>query len=326
MDVIAHAADLERLGRAWQAFAVLLAWDRAGLLDALDDGRPRDAADIGMDPRALAVTGPILASLGVLSRHERDGGEAWSLSATARELRRSGGLRLALYQQRADVFAALPDALRRGGPVLPDTDRFRGGVASDDPHAAKQFLDMLYARSALPAETTADAVARRLRGGRALDLGGGHGRYAVALADRGFSVTLYDQANGVAVARERHGDRLAYVAGDFMTDDLGGPWDVILASNIVHSLSEADGRALVARLVAATAPGGLIVLKDLFLHDSADGPDAAALFGLVMFAMTRGGRSYRAGEAMAWLRGAGCVAVERDDHPDQQFALVIGRR
>lgn len=101
--------------------------------------------------------------------------------------------------------------------------------------------------------------------GRVLDVGGGAGRYAVWLADRGYDVTLVDPSEGQReLAREKVaergvGERVTVQAGDVRELDfeadafdatlcLGGPLSHVL---------DADERAAAAReLRAVTEPGG----------------------------------------------------------------------
>lgn len=96
------------------------------------------------------------------------------------------------------------------------------------------------------------------RSGRALDVGGGAGRNALALARRGLDVTLADISPvGLDLARaeaERAGLRLATIALDFEHDPPpAGPWDLIVQLHYLH-------RPLFALYPALLAPGGLLVV------------------------------------------------------------------
>jgi SAM-dependent methyltransferase len=96
------------------------------------------------------------------------------------------------------------------------------------------------------------------RSGRALDLGGGAGRNALALARRGLDVTLADISPiGLSLAHDeaiRTGNRLETVAVDLESDPPpAGPWDVILQVYYLH-------RPLFSLYPALLAPGGLLVV------------------------------------------------------------------
>jgi tellurite methyltransferase len=96
------------------------------------------------------------------------------------------------------------------------------------------------------------------RRGRALDVGGGAGRNALALARRGLDVTLVDVSPiGLALAHDeaiRTGNRLETLALDLDTDALpAGPWDLILQAHYLH-------RPLFQAYPVLLAPGGLLVV------------------------------------------------------------------
>lgn len=331
MQPIHGEADLDALRRRFMAYAVILAWARQGLFEALADGRPRRAEDLPGNARSIAVTAPILAHLGLLVRHGGAGETAWALSTSGRSLWAAGALQLDADWRRLGDLGRLDRVLAEGGPV-PGPDGVRrassGGVWQDDPAGARAFLDGLYRRSAVAAGLVADLVEPGLpAGGTVLDLGGGHGRYGRELADRGFRVTLFDRPMVIEFARERHGEALDYRGGDFLdpTADLGGPYDLVLMSNIVHGLAEAELDGLLERLRVVTRPGGRVAMKDMFLDDSGVGPEPAVLFGLVMLLYTEGGRSYGTGELSRRLREAGFESAEHVAVPDQGWALLIAR-
>lgn len=337
MEPIRAEADLDRVRRYAQAWTVFCSWLQGGQLKAMADGQPRPLSALPGNLRALEVTAPILGHLGLLVRSEGPAGELWGLSHTARELLKSGALNAG--PSPLDELARLPLVLAEGGPVPgPDGVRrpFVGGVRPHDLEASRQFLDGLYRRSGPAADETARVIAARLGAGsagqlgRALDLGGGHGRYGAALAARGFKVTLFDQPMVTELARDRHGDLLRYRSGDFDTDGFGpdaagGVYDAVLASNIVHGLGDASVRRLFGRLREIVRPGGLLVLKDMFIDDTGVGPEPGVLFGLTMLLHTNEGRSYGKSELARWLAESGFPQLEHVAMVDQGYALLIAR-
>lgn len=100
---------------------------------------------------------------------------------------------------------------------------------------------------------------------RLLDLGGGHGFYSIAFAQRypELKVVLYDLPKVVPLASQfvrNFGmeDRIQVVEGNFLTDSIGTDYDAILCANILHR----DKRAIVLPKVhAALKPGGQLVVK-----------------------------------------------------------------
>lgn len=100
---------------------------------------------------------------------------------------------------------------------------------------------------------------------RLLDLGGGHGLYSIAFAQkyRGLKVTLFDLPHIVALAERfvrRFGmeNRINLVGGNFLTDDIGSGFDAVLCANILHG----DKReAVLPKVRRALNPGGRLIVK-----------------------------------------------------------------
>lgn len=312
--------DLDDLRRAAQGLAVIAAWGGAGVFEALRDGAPRPFSALPASPRALAVTAPVLVHLGLVVRV---GADQVALTRSARALLEAGSLGIGRAEGALGDLARLDGVLRSGEPLVP-TDV---GVRDEDREATRAFLGMLFRRSAAASEEVARWLGPRLpAGARVLDLGGGHGRYADALAAAGCAVTVFDRPVAVELARERFGDRLAYRAGDFLADELGGPYEAALLSNIVHGLDEDGCRALLGRVHGALAPGGLLVLKDMFVDEHGAHPVEAAFFNVTMLLYTRGGCSHAVEAMRALCAATGFEPPEHLHVADDGFSLLLARR
>jgi len=317
-------ADFDELVRASRALAVVAAWHERGLFEALAEG-PRALAELPGDGRAVAITAPVLKHLGLL----HGDAERVALTRTARELWERGEMPTARNFEFLEDAARMAEVLDRGGPVTGEqgskgTD---GGVRTDDPEQTARFLDMLDRRSEASARLVYDWLAPGLPAGAAvLDLGGGHGRYARTFAEQGHRATLFDLPHVIDYARGRHGEALTYIAGNFREPetDFGGPYDLILLSNVVHGETDTVNRALIARLAGHLAPGGRIVLKDMFLDEHDQNPENAVFFGLTMLFYSSGGRSHSLERARGWLTEAGLEVPELSVL--DSFQLLCARR
>jgi ubiquinone/menaquinone biosynthesis C-methylase UbiE len=236
-------------------------------------------------------------------------------------LYREGVLNRGSHERNCQGFETLPTLLMEGSS-LEDTDI---GVVEDDVERVREFMEMLYRRSDRSAEHCADWMVRWLKpGDSVLDLGGGHGRYAMAFAEKGFEATLFDKAVCVEIAKERCGDRIQTLAGDFHVDGLNGPYDAIFLSNIVHGLDEDTILALLKRLVLELKPGGRVVVKDFHTDSSTHQPETAVMFGMVMLMFTKGGRTYSIGEMQDLLALAGLSPNDPVVATDLGYELLSG--
>lgn len=110
--------------------------------------------------------------------------------------------------------------------------------------------------------------------GRVLELACGTGATSRALAPRCLRLTALDSsATAIAEARRASGadPRIAYRFGLLPRDMPRGPFDLIVASEILYYLPPGDLRRMVARMEDSLAPGGRIVI----LHHLTDFDDAA---------------------------------------------------
>lgn len=299
-------ADFDGIIRSAKLLAVASAWSELGLWDELARHRtPLDLGELPGDTRALTISAAVLAHAGLLD----GGGRKWQMSALARDLHERAMMPTPRNLDWLADLARMSDVLRSGGPVRDSSGQPKatsGGVHPEDPEAARRFLDMLHRRSAGTAETVADWLTTRLRPhGHVLDVGGGHGRYASALVDRGYHATVFDLPVVIDIVRERHGDRLSYIKGDFHTDAFGSGYEGALMSNIVHGESSDTNADIVRRIHQALEPGGWLVLKDMFIDEQGRDPESAVFFGVTMLYYTWHGQSYTLQDVTRWCRAAG---------------------
>lgn len=323
MPSITTEFDLDALRRSAHAFAVISAWSTANLFKELADRGPLTADEMSADTRAIDITAPILSHIGLLIND----GKHWTLTQSAQRLYESGALHLDSAQSSFEDLSRLDQILEQGGPVASADGSPKAtdiGVQQDNPVACHQFMDFLHRRSGDSAEEVTRWLSPRLKpGSRILDLGGGHGRYGEALSSQGFQVTLFDLPICIQYAQKRYSNSLQYISGDFMRDDLGGPYDAIIVSNITHGLGPEQNQQLLMRISDALQPGGILLLKDMFLDDSRIGPESAVFFGLLMLLYTHNGRSYSVDEMASLCKQAGLGPIQPIRVPDAGFSLLF---
>jgi len=205
-------------------------------------------------------------------------------------------------------WTALPQALRQGRPGWAPATRSR--------EFRRRFSLAMHERSHVLAGPTVATFRLPRNAKRFLDLGGGPGSYAIALAKRYplLEGVVLDQTVTTAkrlIFREGLGARLKARAGNIFTADLGTGYDAVLVSNVIHVFNEAENKRLLKRVRDSLRPGGKVFLVEFFLDSSRTRPPKAAVFSLMMYLFTASGRCYSWRETEGWLNGLGFGRIRR---------------
>lgn len=325
--IVKSEADLVRWQHQWANYHVLLTMVQLGFFDLLSDGQARTAESIAhalnADERAIDICGRILVRTGLL-RYE-DG--KFRATQTARDLREPLD-ELKWEWRRRQNFTDLLDTIRSGQPAMVTS----GGVVEADEDDTREFLKILYRRSADGVREAVRMVRQVLaeigidRPPRILDVGGGHGRYSAAFAaELGALVTLFDRPLVTKIAHELSGTGFATESGDFLRDDLGGPYDLVFLSYIVSGIALDDVGDLLGRIRRVTVAEGAVVVMDMFVEPSGIDPDAAIDFNLILLLENRRGRFRSVAELTALLAENGFPHHEHYRVQGQEFGFVVGR-
>jgi ubiquinone/menaquinone biosynthesis C-methylase UbiE len=124
-----------------------------------------------------------------------------------------------------------------------------------------------------------------------LDIGGGHGRYAVARCERHPQVraTILDLPDAVRhaaplVARSGLSDRITYRVGDALAYDRGDDeYDIVSINNLVHHFDEEANRALTRQMARALHPGGVMARGEVIRFSSTRKPSQVGALTLKGF-------------------------------------------
>lgn len=307
---VAPATDpVDAIATGYREAQILMTANRLGLFSALAGGgrtAAQLARDLEVDRRGIRILCDALAAMDLLSKD----GATFGNTAVVDEylLPDSPQSKVAMLRHSARLYerwCTLYDVVTTGHPVADD---------ETDPRLRKGGQAFTRAMADVGRSSAAATVeALDLTGARSLlDIGGGPGIYAIELARRwpGLRTAVLDRPEVLEVARENvHAagldTRVDLLPGDAFTDDLGGPWDAILISNLVHIYSEAENRRLTDRCGAALAPGGRLIIKDFLLDETRLAPPGGAIFAVNMLISTEGGDCYTESEARQWLRTAG---------------------
>jgi SAM-dependent methyltransferase len=207
-------------------------------------------------------------------------------------------------------WAGLEDLVRDGRTVeLHDRP-------ADDPYW-RSYIRGQYELARLSAPEVAKGLRLREGADAMVDLAGGHGWFSAALCQEhpGLRATVVDLPGSAAVGRDiiaqaGMSDRVRHAEGDILSGDLGGPYDLALAFNIVHHFTPEQNLTLLRRAREVLRPGGSVAVLDLFTRPAGKAPDASAYLGL-FFHLTSGAETYSPAELAEWLGEAGFEAPRR---------------
>jgi hypothetical protein len=197
----------------------------------------------------------------------------------------------------------------RGGKPAPALDhwfdrkpeawtRYHAGMLS----IAKTVGDTVISKIIIP------SGARRL-----LDVGGSHGLYSIKLCRKypNLHATIVDLPPSRATAEQaiaQHGmtDRVAFLEGNFLEDDINGTFDVIVLLNFIRIFTSDELTGLLAKSSDLLNKNGLIVIMDQFgqKRPSRFGKANHALLRLELFNLTQG-RLYTFDDTIALVTQCG---------------------
>ena len=151
-----------------------------------------------------------------------------------------------------------------------------------------------------------------------LDLGGGPGTYALYFCRHNatLNATVYDLPTTRPFAEKTIAafgleGRVTFQAGDYLTDNIEGTYDVIWLSHILHAEGPGDCMKILHKSMSRLAPNGVIIIHDFLLNRDKGGPLFPALFALNMLLGTHYGRTYSEDEITGMLADAGAVNISR---------------
>ena len=300
-------------GSYWTCCAVQTAV-RLDLFTALAGG-PRTeeelAAGLGCNLRALRMLITALTALEFLERR----GEAVAASPSI----------LTYLSRSSPEYVGF--IIRHHAGIMPGWTRLAESVKSgrsgregnsfftDDEEEMEAFLMGMFNVARQQAESIALALDLTGRS-RLIDVGGGPGTYAVYFCrhNPGLQAIVFDLPTSEPFARgvvERYGlaDRIKFVGGDFLRDELPKGQDVAWLSQVLHGEGPENAARLVKNAAACLRPGGLLCIQEFVLDNDRTGPVHSALFSLNMLVGTNSGQAYTLDEIRAMLENAGAEDI-----------------
>lgn len=305
-------AEIFQLGYYWET-KILLTAVKLDVFSAIDGARTtaRDIATrISADESTLTLLLNALVALRLLTKEgERYGNSSAASTQLVRHSPQYIGHLLLLHDAEWDNWGKLEQTIRTGRRLV---DRH---VFETDPELGSNVLAVLHRIG----QQSGPAFAKRLHFDgplRMLDLGGGAGTNAIAFCQvyPELTATIFDLPATLKLTEKTVKEaglesRITFRAGNFNTDQLGGPYDVVLMSDILHYQTYETNSALVSKVFAHLVPGGRLIIKDRFLDERGTGPAWTTAFAVHILVNTQQGGCYKTADAMEWMTKAGFASA-----------------
>lgn len=306
---------LMRMFQGLQVVGILQAGQKLGVFDRIAEGHSRVdsiAAAIEADLRGTRILLDALAAVGML---EVDSGEyrlspvADAFLVTSHPSYLGAMMNIMASDWAWAAWPRLADAVRSGGTTLE--------VHAETPEHAfwETYASASVSIATADARALADVLEPVTESGPAeiLEIACGSGLYSLTLLERNGDArtTLQDWANVLTETRVNAGnmglaDRTSYIAGDVFRVPLGGPYDLIIASQIFHHFDYERCLELMYRLFEALKPGGVLAINDFVVSDASPSTEPMPfVFSALMLCWSHRGEAHALSTYERLLRDAG---------------------
>lgn len=326
---------IDEMIKGYRTSHILLTAIEKGVFTRLSESKSAKdiAEEIGTDPRATEKFLNVLVTLGLLTRSDKE----YTNTVDAETFLVDGKSHYIGNLVRITVgsnllLSHLDEVLKNGGSL-------QEKEGSED-HTFDEVQILGHADGALCYELPiifdtlkdvpefANANAKRI-----LDLGGAHGAYSMAFAQKNpmAEVTLFDLPHVVEIAKkfiDQQGmkDRIKLIRGDFNTDDIGNGYDLVFVSHVFYQKKGIE--SVLDKIYGSLNENGAVVLNHWVVNETRTGPRISVLFDLYMSIMNRAHHVYTVNEYTNLLKEAGFSKERIFDiqTPPSPSMLIIGKK
>jgi ubiquinone/menaquinone biosynthesis C-methylase UbiE len=301
------------MASAFQESAILFAASDLGIFGALarlgDAPAAAVAEALSLEPRGATLMLNACVAVGLLEKQ----GEVYRNTAESRMFLVPGcpgDLSKALIYMRdvRPAWGRLGDFVRTGRPV--ESPQLHLG---EDKARTRNFVMSMHGKAlatAQPVLAQLSLVGRR----QVLDVGGGPGTYAVAIARayQEIQAVVLDLPPVIRIAAgliEQQGaaDRVKTLAGNYHTTPFPRGNDVVLFFGMLHQEPPESIQALLCKAYESMTPGSVVYAMDMMTDETHTAPKFSAMFAVNMALTTERGWVFSSAELEQWMTAAGFV-------------------
>ncbi|MFC1672353.1 methyltransferase [Planctomycetota bacterium] len=285
------------------------------------------AADIKAAERGTELLLNALAAMQLISKTgEEYCNTPFSASFLSKDSPQYAGYMIRHHSHLMSSWDRLAEAVKSGEPV-------RNRESRDDEELREGFLMGMFNLASGVAPRVAEEIDLSNRS-HLLDMGGGPGTYAIhfCLKNPQLKASVYDLPTTrpfaeKIIARFDLSDRIRFIPGDYLKDDIEGSYDAVWLSHVLHSEDPSSCERMLRKAVSVLEPGGTILVHDFILNNAMDGPVFPALFALNMLVNTPRGRSYSEEQIIDMLSRVGASDLQRTSfHGPNDSGIILGTR
>ena len=290
-----------QMGLAYQGTWVVHVVARLRIPDLLADGRRMTSAELataaGADPAATFRLLRAAASMGLVEQVDRDAFTLTPLGACLRSDTHSmHGFAMSMGEpMHHRPFEKLLEAVKNGQPVAGDVmGKPMWEYVDEHPEAGAALVEHMEELALLMMpELLRRYDVTDLR--RVVDVGGGMGFVLAPILEAAPEATgvLFDRPSVVEQAKRYLtsrgvADRVEFVSGDFLNDEIPSGADGYVMKGIMHDHSDENSRRVLERVRRAMAPGARLLAIEGIIPTERPGPTYAHWLDLAMLVLLGG--------------------------------------
>ena len=224
-----------------------------------------------------------------------------------------------------EPWSRLTEIVKNGKPDVLET------INEKDDVWIRDFTNSTLWKSKIHAEPIVNLIdLRRVK--KVLDLACGAGHYTVEFLRQNPNLqpVVFDYPRVINLTHEHireagMEEKVEFLSGDVMTDDIGSGYDLVFISNLIHSYSIWDNVRILQRVFDALNRGGWVVINEVIIDDARTSPTHSALFSLNMLLNTASGDCYTETDIWIMLRESWFSSI-KSIKTDFETTLMMGRK